>query len=45
MVGELPRGWMQMLKCSSRQGDWGLKACLGGYGKGGCNTPEGVYPT
>ena len=45
MVGELQQGWMQMLKRYSRQSDWGLKECLGGYGKNGCNTPEVVYPS
>ena len=45
MVGELQQGWMQMLERYSRQSDWGLKECLGGYGKDGCNSPEVVYPT
>jgi len=34
-----------MLKRYSRQSDWGLNECLGGYGKNGCKTPEVVYPT
>lgn len=44
LVGERGQGWQQMLKRYSPTSDWGLKACLGGYGSKGCRTPEVVYP-
>ena len=44
LVGERQQGWQQMLERYSATSDWGLKACLGGYGTKGCRTPEVVYP-
>ena len=43
LVGERQQGWKQMLARYSASSDWGLKACLGGYGDNGCRTPEVVF--